>query len=295
MPRFIPPTADLHGSWLEAHTEWGPGLHEDGFGIEAGDEVNSSSGFAAWMERLKTDNQCTYRWIADGRQVLGAIALRHSGHPLISRAGHLGYGIRPSARGRGLATWAVGRMLREAQGLGMDHLLAVCLSGNRASQRTLEANGAVLDGVSGDGSALFYRIGTSGIAAQHGGPPSFTPPFLYPPEPDRVNGPAATPALNRRTRMATVPGPLDHTFTAPIGVKVKGDVWSCVEMPGSAEFFGTGKTVKVAATVDEEPIRGGLMPTGQGGHMLSISAKLRKKLGKDIGDTVTVRLTERLS
>ena len=95
--------------------------------------------------------------------------------------------------------------------------------------------------------------------------------------------------------MATVPGPLDHTFTAPIGVKVKGDVWSCVEMPGSAEFFGTGKTVKVAATVDEEPIRGGLMPTGQGGHMLSISAKLRKKLGKNIGDTVTVRLTERLS
>jgi hypothetical protein len=95
--------------------------------------------------------------------------------------------------------------------------------------------------------------------------------------------------------MAKVPGPLDHTFTAPIGVQVKGDVWSCVEMPGSAEFFGTGKTVKVVATVDTHPLRAGLMPTGTGGHMLSISATLRKKLGKDIGDDVTVHLTERLT
>ncbi len=29
--------------------------------------------------------------------------------------------------------------------------------------------------------------------------------------------------------------------------------------------------------------------------MLSISAKLRKKLGKDIGDSVTVQLSERLT
>jgi len=40
---------------------------------------------------------------------------------------------------------------------------------------------------------------------------------------------------------------------------------------------------------------GPLMPTGAGAHMLSISAALRKKLGKDLGDTVHVHLTERLS
>ncbi len=39
----------------------------------------------------------------------------------------------------------------------------------------------------------------------------------------------------------------------------------------------------------------GLMPTGSGGHMISISAKLRKKLGKDIGDDVVVHLSERLT
>lgn len=88
---------------------------------------------------------------------------------------------------------------------------------------------------------------------------------------------------------------LDFTFTAPIGVNVKGEVWSCVEMPGSVEYFGTGKSVKVVATVDALPITAAFMPTGTGGHMLSISGKLRKKLGKEVGDVVAVHLSERLS
>lgn len=90
-------------------------------------------------------------------------------------------------------------------------------------------------------------------------------------------------------------GPLDVSFSAPIGVTVKGDLWSCVEVPDSVELFGTGKTIKVAATVDGEPLTAGLLPTGIGGHMLSISAKLRKKLGKELGDTVTVHLSERFT
>lgn len=94
----------------------------------------------------------------------------------------------------------------------------------------------------------------------------------------------------------TEPTLLDHTFTAPIGVDVKGELWSCVEMPGSAEFFGTKRAVRVDATVDGiELTNVGLMVTGRGGHMLSISAKLRKQLGKEVGDTVTVHLTRRLT
>ena len=91
-------------------------------------------------------------------------------------------------------------------------------------------------------------------------------------------------------------GLLDHTFTVPIGVEVKGEMWSCVEMPGSAEYFGTKKAVRVDATVDGIKLSSvGLMVTGKGGHMLSISAKLRKQLGKDLGDPVTVHLERRLT
>lgn len=96
--------------------------------------------------------------------------------------------------------------------------------------------------------------------------------------------------------MAIEPQPLDYSFTAPIGVEVKGEMWACVEMPGSRDFFDTGKAVRVDAVVDGIPLTNvGFMVTGTGGHMLSLNAKVRKQLGKDIGDSVTVRLERRLS
>lgn len=88
---------------------------------------------------------------------------------------------------------------------------------------------------------------------------------------------------------------LDHSFTAPIGVEVRGETWSCVEVPGSAELLGTKKSVRVDAVVDDVPMSDvGLMVTGRGGHMLSLSAPIRKRLGKDVGDEVAVRLLRRL-
>lgn len=83
-------------------------------------------------------------------------------------------------------------------------------------------------------------------------------------------------------------------FQTTIGVEVKGDTWSCVEIPGSAEFFGTGKTVRVDASIDDVRLENvGAMVTGTGGHMVSLSAKVRKTLGKNIGDAVDVTITKR--
>lgn len=92
------------------------------------------------------------------------------------------------------------------------------------------------------------------------------------------------------------PVPLDCQFTASIGVDVKGDRWSAIEVPDSATLFGSLRSVRVDATVDDVPVNDmGLVPTGSGELMLSVSAALRKKLGKDIGDTVTVVLLRRLT
>lgn len=83
-------------------------------------------------------------------------------------------------------------------------------------------------------------------------------------------------------------------FDTTIGVEVKGETWSCVEIPGSAEFLGTGRTVRVDATVDDVVLEDvGAMVTGTGGHMVSLSAKVRKRLGKDVGDPVRVTITKR--
>ncbi|AQY00382.1 MULTISPECIES: DUF1905 domain-containing protein [Microbacterium] len=84
------------------------------------------------------------------------------------------------------------------------------------------------------------------------------------------------------------------SFHTTIGVEVKGETWSCVEIPGSAEFFGTGKTVRVDALIDDVKLENvGAMVTGTGGHMVSLNAKARKSLGKDIGDTVEVTIMKR--
>jgi len=94
--------------------------------------------------------------------------------------------------------------------------------------------------------------------------------------------------------MSDFPQELDHRFSALIGVEVKGEMWACVEMPGSADFFGTKKSIRVSGDVDGISfIDKGFMVTGAGGHMLSLDAKLRKQLGKDVGDTVEVHLTTR--
>ncbi|RUQ98222.1 DUF1905 domain-containing protein [Labedella endophytica] len=84
------------------------------------------------------------------------------------------------------------------------------------------------------------------------------------------------------------------SFSTTIGVDVKGETWSCVEIPDSAAFFGSGKSARVDATIDGVTLENvGAMPTGTGGHMVSLSAKVRAKLGKDIGDPVDVTVTKR--
>jgi predicted acetyltransferase len=157
MPALIAPTVRLHSAWLAAHREWGPGRHEDGFGLRPADEVVTPAGFAAWVARLTDEAdrtpepggvRCTYRWIVEGDTVLGGIALRHELDDFLLRvAGHIGYGIRPSARRRGLATWALGRMLDEARGLGLERVLIVCAEDNIASARTIERRGGVLEAI----------------------------------------------------------------------------------------------------------------------------------------------------
>lgn len=156
MPELILPDAGLYIPWQQAHEEWGPGRHEDGFGLLPDDDVGSPSGFSRWVAGLLRDDHCSYRWLVEDGSVLGGIALRHDSHPLVRRMGHLGYGVRPTARGRGLAGWAVGLMLEEARLRGMDRVIAVCERSNYASARTLKSQGGVLMHGRDSEAALHY-------------------------------------------------------------------------------------------------------------------------------------------
>jgi hypothetical protein len=91
------------------------------------------------------------------------------------------------------------------------------------------------------------------------------------------------------------PSPLDITFTATLGKVRPGDTWTCVQLPGSAQTFGTRGLVKVAGTVDGEPFTGAFMALGDGTHKLPVAGPIRRAIGKSDGDEVVVHLTRRLS
>jgi predicted acetyltransferase len=171
VPRLVPPTTHLYAAWRECRDDWGPGVHEDGFGLHAGDDVDTPEAFAAWVDRLlrsagPADDptadraRSTCRWMVEDGRVLGAIALRHH----LSDHGHIGYGVRPSARRRGLATWALGEMLGEARAVGLDRVLIVCEAANVASARTIEHHGGVLESTrdTGHGPMRRYWIALPG-------------------------------------------------------------------------------------------------------------------------------------
>ncbi len=85
-------------------------------------------------------------WLVEGNELVGVSNLRHYLNDRIRHhGGHIGLGIRPSYRGRGLGNTLLTRTIQEARKKGITEIHIHCHKSNIPSARMIARNGGVLE------------------------------------------------------------------------------------------------------------------------------------------------------
>ncbi|MFI6486337.1 GNAT family N-acetyltransferase [Streptomyces sp. NPDC050564] len=156
MPQLTSPHVRYRASFLEAVRE---NVAEGEFFGDTikreldvyGDTWHEPDGFARYVAAIREEEleegrrpegfvPASWYWYVDGDSYLGRIQIRHRLTPwLLEVGGHIGYGVRPSARRRGHATAMLRDVLPHARALGLDRVLVTCDSTNIGSRKVIEA------------------------------------------------------------------------------------------------------------------------------------------------------------
>jgi predicted acetyltransferase len=120
----------------------------------------AKSDFRAYVQSLLDEERglslregrvpCTHRWLVTARgAVVGVTRLRHNiSTPFLSEsAGHIGYDVAPSYRGRGYGHAALRVALGEAGAIGLQRALLFAGANNAPCRSMTERQGGVLESI----------------------------------------------------------------------------------------------------------------------------------------------------
>lgn len=124
--------------------------------------------FSAWLTRVENLANgsdvpegfvpSTTYFLMDGDELIGVSNLRHYLNDRIrEHGGHIGLGVRPSLRGKGIGNQLMALTIAEARKKGIGEIHIHCLKENLPSARTIQHNGGELHSEVMEGSHLVQR------------------------------------------------------------------------------------------------------------------------------------------
>jgi predicted acetyltransferase len=155
---LVLPSVDYKDSYIEAvkeqQTDHSFPLMERTYDKLSIPELEAT--FDDYVEKKKSESRgenlpegwvpATTYWLVDRGEYIGNVSIRHQ---LIDRlmhwGGHIGYTIRPSARGKGYGSAILELAIPKAKELGIERILVTCDATNTASRKIIEKNGGVLE------------------------------------------------------------------------------------------------------------------------------------------------------
>ncbi|WP_416240351.1 GNAT family N-acetyltransferase [Salinisphaera orenii] len=88
----------------------------------------------------------TFFLLGASDEVVAVSNLRHWLNEFLQEVGgHIGFGVRPTARLRGFATEVLHCTVLEARRQGIENVLVTCKKGNVGSEQAISKNGGILE------------------------------------------------------------------------------------------------------------------------------------------------------